>query len=222
MAEYLTVPARNLVPLGDADPVAAAPLSDAGLTPYHAIKQAMPVLEGGGKFALVIGLGGLGQMAVQLLTTMTAATVIATDMKAEAMAKAEGYGATTVPGGPDQAAAIRDLTDGKGVDAVFDFVGASPTITSGMSVVALQGRVTVVGIADGAYEWRFLQVPYEAALVSTYWGTIADLHEVAALYRAGAIKPDVEYFSLDDALDAYRKLQNGELSARAVVVPHGR
>jgi alcohol dehydrogenase, propanol-preferring len=41
MAEYLVAPARNLVPLGDADPVAAAPLSDAALTPYHAIKAAL-------------------------------------------------------------------------------------------------------------------------------------------------------------------------------------
>ena len=60
MAEYVSVPARNLVPLGDADPVAAAPLADAALTPYHAIKQALPHLAGGGKYALVIGLGGLG------------------------------------------------------------------------------------------------------------------------------------------------------------------
>ena len=49
MAEYVTVPARNLVPLGDADPVAAAPLADAGLTPYHAIKLALPHLAGGGR-----------------------------------------------------------------------------------------------------------------------------------------------------------------------------
>ena len=55
-AEYMTVPARNLVPLGDADPVDAAPLADAGLTPYHAIKLSLPKLAGGGKTALVIGL----------------------------------------------------------------------------------------------------------------------------------------------------------------------
>ena len=89
MAEYVVVPARNLVPLGDADPVAAAPLADAGLTPYHAIKNALPNLAGGGRFALVIGLGGLGQIAVQILTALTGATVIATDMKPDAMERAE-------------------------------------------------------------------------------------------------------------------------------------
>jgi propanol-preferring alcohol dehydrogenase len=222
MAEYLTVPARNLVPLGDADPVAAAPLSDAGLTPYHAIKKSLPALAGGGKHALVIGLGGLGQVAVQILTALTGATVIATDMKEDAMARAAANGAVTVPGGPDQAAAIRELTGGKGVDAVFDFVGAKPTIALAMGVVALKGRVTVVGIANGAYEWNFYGVPYEVELTSTYWGTIEELHEVVDLYRAGQVTPDVTVYALDDALEAYRALEAGELSGRAVVAPHGR
>lgn len=222
MAEYLVAPARNLVALGDADPVAAAPLSDAGLTPYHAIKNSMHKLNGGGKTALVIGLGGLGQLAVQMLIAMTGATVIATDQKADAMERAAARGAKTVPGGEGQAAAIRELTGGRGVDAVFDFVGVAPTVKLAMESVAVLGRVTIVGIAGGTYEWGFYGVPYEAELLSTYWGTIEDLHDVVALYKAGQIEPEVEIYSLDDALDAYRKLASGELSARAVVAPHGR
>lgn len=221
MAEYITVPARNLVPLGDADPVAAAPLSDAGLTPYHAIKLALPQLAGGGKFALVIGLGGLGQIAVQILAALTGATIIATDTKADAMERAAKFGAVTVESGPDQAAKIRELTGGRGVDAVFDFVGAKPTIATAMAVAALKSRVTIVGIANGSYEWSFYTTPYETELTSTYWGTIEELHEVVALYRDGKIVPDVEYFALDDALKAYQKLEDGTLSARAVVAPHG-
>ena len=219
MAEYVTVPARNLVPLGDADPVAAAPLSDAGLTPYHAIKKSLPVLAGGGKHALVIGLGGLGQLAVQILTALTGATVIATDMKEDAMRRAEEAGAVTVPGGDGQADRIRELTGGKGVDAVFDFVGADPTIALAMASVALRGRVTVVGIANGSYTWNFYGVPYEVEMTSTYWGTLEELHEVVALYRDGKITPEVEIFGLDDALEAYRRLEAGELGARAVVAP---
>lgn len=220
MAEYVTVPARNLVPLGDADPVAAAPLSDAGLTPYHAVKLSLPALAGGGKHALVIGLGGLGQVAVQILSALTGATVIATDTREDAMERARKSGAVTVPGGPGQAEAIREATGGKGVDAVFDFVGIDPTIALAMSVVALRGRVTVVGISSGTYAWNFYGVPYEVDLTSTYWGTIEELHEVVDLYRAGQITPDVEIFPLDDALEAYRRLEAGELTGRAVVAPH--
>ena len=220
MAEYVVVPARNLVPLGDADPVDAAPLSDAGLTPYHAIKNSLDKLNKGGATALVIGLGGLGQLAVQMLKAMTGAEVIATDMKEDAMARAGQSGAKTVGGGSDQVAQIRDLTGGRGVDVALDFVGVAPTIKTAMGSVAQGGRVTIVGIAGGQYAWDFFSTPYEAELTNTYWGTIQDLWEVVAMYRAGQLKPEVERFSMDNALDAYRKLQAGEISGRGVVVPH--
>lgn len=220
MAEYMVVPQRNLIPLGDADPVQAAPLSDAGLTPYHAIKLALPNLAGGGRYALVIGLGGLGQIAVQMLTALTGATVIATDMNEDAMRRAEANGAITVPGGDDQVSAIREITGGRGVDAVFDIVGVAPTIKTAQAVVAQGGRMTIIGIAGGVAEWSFFTNPYEATLTNTYWGTIEDLHEVVAMYRAGQIQPEVERFSMDDALEAYRRLEAGELSGRAVVTPH--
>lgn len=221
MAEYMVAPARNLVPLGDdVDPVAAAPLADAGLTPYHAIKRALPYLDKGGSTALVIGLGGLGLVGVQILKALTGATVIATDMKPEAMAEAEKFGAVTVPGGEGQAAKIRELTGGRGVDAVFDFVGAGPTIALGAATVAQRGSLTVVGIAGGEFAWNFFAVPYEVNFSSTYWGTIEELHEVVAMYRAGQIVPAVEKYTLDNALEAYEKLRDGTLSARAVVAPH--
>lgn len=220
MAEYMTVPARNLVPLGDADPVDAAPLADAGLTPYHAIKLALPKLNGAGKTALVIGLGGLGQLGVQILKAITGATVIATDVKAEAMAEAEKAGAITVPGGPDQVEKIRELTGGQGVDAVFDFVGITATIETAQQTVRRQGRITVIGIAGQPVQWDFYSNPYEAELTNTYWGTIEELYEVATLYREGKIKPAVTRYPMDKALDAYRDLQEGKISGRAVVMPN--
>jgi propanol-preferring alcohol dehydrogenase len=219
MAEYMTVPVRNLVALGDADPVAAAPLADAGLTPYHAIRMALPKLAGGEKHALVIGLGGLGLIAVQILKAITGAQVIATDLKPEAMNRARDFGASTVDGGAEQAEQIRALTGGRGVDAAFDFVGAAPTIALAQATVAQRGTIHVVGIAGGTAEWSFFTNPYEATLTNSYWGTIEDLHEVVDLYRAGQIAPDIERFNLDEALEAYRRLRDGELDARAVVVP---
>ncbi|WP_165164672.1 NAD(P)-dependent alcohol dehydrogenase [Corynebacterium qintianiae] len=222
MAEYVVVPARNLVPLGDADPINAAPLADAGLTPYHAIKLALPHLSGGGKYALVIGLGGLGLIGVQILKALTGATIIATDMKEDAMAEAEKLGAITVPGGEGQVERIREITGGKGVDAAFDFVGVGATVGTAMKSVARQGRVTIVGIGNlSPYEWAFLTTPYEAELVNTYWGTVGELHEVVDMYKAGQIVPQVATYSLDQALDAYQLLVDGKVSGRAVIVPHG-
>lgn len=221
MAEYVVVPARNLVPLGDADPIAAAPLSDAGLTPYHAIKLALPHLNGGGKYALVIGLGGLGLVGVQILKALTGATIIATDMKEDAMAEAEKLGAITVPGGEGQVERIREITGGKGVDAAFDFVGVGATVRTAMESAARQSRVTIVGIGNlSPYEWAFLSTPYEAELVNTYWGTVEELHEVVDMYKAGQIVPQVTTYSLDEALEAYQLLVDGKIAGRAVIVPH--
>lgn len=220
MAEYMTVPATNLIPLGDADPVDAAPLADAALTPYHAIRLSMRQLQRGGSSALVIGLGGLGQIAVQILTAITGATVYATDMKEDAMKTAEEAGAIAVPGGEGQTERIRELTGGRGVDAVFDMVGASPTIALAQQVVAQQGRISVVGIANGAATWSFFTNPYEAELTNTYWGTIEDLYEVVDLYKASKIRPQVERYPMDRALEAYQKLVDGTLSGRAVVMPN--
>jgi len=62
--------------------------------------------------------------------------------------------------------------------------------------------------------------PYESTITNTYWGTIADLHEVVDMYRAGQIRPQIQRYSMDIALDAYRDLEAGKLSGRTVVVPH--
>src|ERR1700722_15219685 len=76
MAEYLRVHAtRYLIPLGGLDPREAAPLSDAGLTSYHAVKRSVHLL-GPGSAAVVIGAGGLGQMAIQVLRALRGETTV--------------------------------------------------------------------------------------------------------------------------------------------------
>ena len=221
MAEYVVVPARNLVPLGDADPVQASALADAALTPYHAIKLALPKLNKAGSAALVIGLGGLGLLAVQILKAMTSATVIATDTKESALRQVEKYGATTVPSGDGQVDAIRDLTGGRGVDAVFDMVGVGPTVQTAMASVATQGRVSVVGLgsAGSDYGWQWYKEPYEAELVKTYWGTLPELRELVALLQQGHLEPQYTTYPLAQGLEAYQQLLDGQVSGRAIIAP---
>jgi alcohol dehydrogenase, propanol-preferring len=100
MADYLLVPARFLVPLGDLDPVDSAPLADAGLTPYHAVARALPLLTPSAT-AVVIGVGGLGHLAVQILRAITGSRIVAVDVDPAKLAAAEGYGADeAVPSTP--------------------------------------------------------------------------------------------------------------------------
>ncbi len=221
MAPKLLVPdARLLVPLGDLDPVQAAPLSDAALTPYHAIKRSLPKLVAGSS-AVVIGVGGLGHMAVALLRELTPARIIAVDLDEDRLQLATEIGAhETVKSDEDAADAIRAMTGGLGAELVLDVVGAQPTMDLAAAVVRVLGDLTVVGIGEGVLPLGFFTVPYEASVQTTYWGYATELMELLDLARQGRIEAKVTTFGLDEALDGYAKLAAGELTGRGVVVPN--
>lgn len=220
MAPLMLVPqARWLVPLGDLDPVEAAPLTDAGLTPYHAIKRSLHLLNAGST-AVVIGAGGLGHMAIQILKAMSAAQVVAVDVKQEARDLALSVGADhAVPSDDSAAGAIRELSGGKGVDLALDCVGVDPTIALAAQVTRSMGHATIVGIGGGSFAFGFFTLPYEVSLATTYWGTLPELSEVLDLARRGLITAHVERYSLTDAVSVYDRLHAGEVEGRAVIVP---
>jgi propanol-preferring alcohol dehydrogenase len=219
MAPFMRVHARHLVALDSLSPVEAAPLTDAALTPYHAIKRSMARL-GAGSYAVVIGAGGLGHMAIQILAACTAATVIAVDERPEALALAGHAGAEhTVRAGEDAAAEIESHTRGRGADVVLDIVGADATLALGASVARQLGHLTVVGLGGGTLAFGFFSPRYEVSVASTYWGSLPELMEVIALAERGQIRAQIQEFSLDEAARAYEQLAAGDVHGRAVVVP---
>lgn len=222
MAEYMLVPhARLLLPLGGLDPREAAPLSDAALTPYHAIKRSLGLLVPGST-AVVIGVGGLGHMAVQILRELTPSQVIAVDTSAEKLRLAREVGADeAIEPGEGAAEAILELSHGHGAELVVDNVGADETLALGAKVVRFQGHLTMVGLAGGSFGFGFGTLPFEAQLTLPYWGTAAELMEVLELAKAGKIRAHVERFALERAADAYEKMRAGKLDGRAVICPHG-
>ena len=213
---------RHLVPLGDLDPIDAAPLSDAGLTPYHAIKRSLHLL-GPGSVAVVIGVGGLGHMAVQMLAALTPTTIVAVDERETALEAALRAGAAhrvTAGGSPASVGdVIREVTGGRGADVVLDFVGVDSSLALGALVVRSLGHLTIVGIGGGTLPVSFFSIAYEASVATTYWGSVTELMEVVALAQTGRIAPQVHRFSLDDAMKAYDAMEHGELDGRAVIVP---
>ena len=226
MAEYVRVPAKQLLRIGDLDVAQAAPLTDAGLTPYHAVQVSGELLQPGAT-CVVIGVGGLGHLAIQILAATTAVRVIAVDMKDEALKLAKHIGAHyAIKSDADAAAQIRELVGPPpgGADVVLDFVGANPTLTLGALVVATGGRLTLVGLAGGSVKISpnavgQTGIPFEARIVIPFWGTRAELAEVIALARAGRISAHIEKFPLSNAPVAYEKMQAGKLQGRAVVLP---
>lgn len=222
MAEYVLVPSsRHVLPIGDLDPAEAAPLADAALTPYHAVKESLPLL-GPGTTAVVIGIGGLGHLAVQLLRALTPATVVAVSRRDESLALAREAGAHhTVRATADGAADVRGLTAGRGAELVVDCVGSNETLQLAAASAATAGRVKVLGTSPGMLPFHTFALPLECSISVGFWGGLPELAEVVALAATGAIRTNVERFALDEVGEAYGRLADHGLCGRAVVVPAG-
>ncbi len=120
-----------------------------------------------GSTAVVIGTGGLGHVAIQLLRALTSARVIALDVSEDKLRLARQVGAhDTVLSDAHAAQAVRDLTGGIGAEAVFDFVGADPTVRTAGAVAAVEGEVAIVGIGGGSLPVGFGHLPFEVSVNS--------------------------------------------------------
>ena len=208
------------MPLGRLDPRTAAPLTDAALTPYHAIKRALPLLVPG-SVAVVIGVGGLGHMGIQLLKALTAARVVALDISPEKLKFAREVGADeTFSSDEASVKEIRErLTRGQGAEVVLDFVGSDATVALAAKLARSLGQVTVGGLAGGHLHWGFGAMPFDSQLTIPYWGTTVELMEVLALAETDRIKLHVETYPLKDAAMVYEKLKAGTIRGRAVLTP---
>jgi propanol-preferring alcohol dehydrogenase len=222
-AEFLLVPhERYLVPLSSLTPTQAAPLTDAALTPYRAIKKALALLEPD-LHVLVIGLGGLGQYGVKLLRVLTGCPIIVVDVAASKLQLARDMGADHVVDGnnPDAAAEIRELTKGRGVSASFDFVGTDATLDLAVRSTRSLGKVSQIGLAGGAARLKPLDNSrFEVQFEATLWGTIKELREVIALAENGRLTPiPIEVSPLERINDVYSRLKRGAIAGRAVIAP---
>jgi alcohol dehydrogenase, propanol-preferring len=222
MADYMLVPdARYLLPLPDGlTPAEAAPLTDAGLTPYHAIRRSLPKL-GPESTAVVLGVGGLGHLAVQILKATSSAKVIALDTRSDALEIAMSLGADAAFEADDTAARdVRVTTGGRGADLVLDCVGSDTTLALAAACTRTLVDLTLLGVAGGSMAFSFLALPYEVSVQSVYWGSRSELVEVLELASRRLIHPLVTTYPLDRALDGYRALAAGDVRGRAVMIPN--
>jgi propanol-preferring alcohol dehydrogenase len=219
-APYVLVPeARFLVPIGDLDPVAAAPLTDAGITTYSAVKPALPAIFPGST-AVVIGVGGLGLYAVQFLRLLTSARVVAVDSTEARLRLAREYGADdVVTSGPNAAQEIRELSGGMGAIFILDCVGVNATLATGVAALSWRGRLTRVGAGGGSAPFDFFKVPPGAQFTTSLNGGSIALMEVVQMAALGRLKILVDRYPLSAAKKGYDDFESGRLVGRSVLVP---
>lgn len=220
-AEAMLVPhPRHLVAIGTLDPARAAPLADAGLTPFRAVRRAEPWLKAGSR-VLLIGCGALGQFALQLLRLLPQnggeLLVGVRELNPRRLERATELGADIALLDGD-AQMTREALGGP-ADVVLDFVGAEPTLALAAEVVAPDGLVLLVGEAGGTIPFGFASPPVEAWLTTAAWGSARELREVVRLARRGRLRWDVETVPLVEAAAAHQRLRTGDVEGRLVLVP---
>jgi NAD+-dependent secondary alcohol dehydrogenase Adh1 len=219
-AQYMRTSERGVVRLpAGVSPVDMAPHADAGLAAYRAVRKAASTLSAGDS-AAVLGAGGLGHIAIQLLKHLTPADVIAVDISEEALELAQELGADhTVKGGEAAVEAVRDISGG-GVRAVLDFVGDDETPRQAIGMLRRGGSYFLVGYGGDINIPTTTIVANELSIAGNLMGTHAELQELIWLAAAGEVKLRTRRYPLDDINTAVEDLRSGHLVGRAVILPN--
>jgi NAD+-dependent secondary alcohol dehydrogenase Adh1 len=218
-ADYVLVAERSLLTLpAGVEPVDVAPHADAGLTAYHAVRR-LAHLAVPGSTAAVIGIGGVGHLALQLVRELGSSTVIAVDSDERRRRLADELGADEVVDGAGAVDAVRDLTGGRGADLVFDFVGTQETHDAAAAMLARGGTFSVIGYGGTVAVPSIALVANEQSVVGNLVGTWVDLWELLQLHATGRLVLRTEVHRLDSVNDVLEKLRAGEVDVRAVLVP---
>jgi len=219
MAEYLLTSARCCVKLDPStQPKDVAALADAGITAYHAVRKALPLLYPGTS-AVVIGAGGLGHIGIQCVAALTAADLVVVDRNPDALKLAEQLGAAhTVVADGNHVAAVQELTKG-GAHVVFDFVAEQGAENEGWAMTRRAGSYYVIGYGGELHIPTLDVIGTERNVIGNIVGTYNDLAELMVLAQAGKVTLHTRTYPLAQAPEALADLDAGRVRGRAILVP---
>ncbi|MDB4597863.1 NAD(P)-dependent alcohol dehydrogenase [Candidatus Pseudothioglobus singularis] len=219
-AEALKTSVRNIVKLPQTlIPKEVAAYADAGLTAYRAAKKASRHLLPGQK-CVVIGSGGLGHIGIQVLRSMCAADIIVVDPSDLSLSLAESCGADAlVKADGNEVQKVLELTNGRGAEAVLDFVAERGTTAKGLAMTRDMGSYYVIGYGEDINVSAFEMITTEKNIIGNLVGTWAELTELMELANRGHVHLATQEFSLENANEALQALNGGKVKGRAVLVP---
>ena len=220
MADYLLTSARACVKLDSSTrPQDVAALADAGITAYHAVRKAIPLLYPG-TTCVVIGAGGLGHIGIQCLSALTATRIVVVDKNPDALKLAEQLGAHhTVVADGNQVAAVTELTAGAGADVVLDFVAEEGAEHDGWRMTGRAGSYYVIGYGGVVHIPTLDIISTERNVVGNIVGTYNELAELMVLAQQGKVTLHTRTYPLDQAAEAIADLDAGRVRGRAILVP---
>lgn len=228
-AEQIAIPAASAIKIPDSiDPVQASNLLVAHGTAHHALKQ-RAMLAPGENLVVLGAAGGTGLAAVQIGKAM-GANVIAAASSDEKLELARSYGADATINYSNEAIkdAIREHTNGRGADVIYDPVGGD-LFDSSVRAMARNGRYLVIGFASGTIP-KFpvnLALVKEFSVVGVYWGTFtkeepavftANMQELLDWYQRGTVAVEVDrIFDLKDTSAALAYVMDRHVKGKVAI-----
>jgi NAD+-dependent secondary alcohol dehydrogenase Adh1 len=220
MAEYLLTSARACVKLDPStQPKDVAALADAGITAYHAVRKALPLLYPG-TTCVVVGAGGLGHIGIQCLAALTSTRIVVLDRNPDALALATELGADeAVVTDGSHVEQVLELTGGAGAEVVIDFVAEQGAELDGPRMLRRAGSYFVIGYGGTVSIPTIDIISTEINVVGNLVGTYNDLAELMVLAQADKVTLHTKTYPLASALDAFADLDTGNVRGRAILVP---
>ncbi|KIE59013.1 zinc-dependent alcohol dehydrogenase [Methylacidiphilum kamchatkense Kam1] len=209
-AEFVVGKEDFLYPIPDSLSAAeAAPLFCPGITAFHAIQKAGPLV---GKRVAIFGIGGVGHMAVQF-ACLAGATVIALSRNPKHLQIAKELGAHDCIDANDSQR-LEKLKKEADIDCAVVFAPSNAVAQQAISLVKPGGKI-VLGVNALLGEFSFVE---EKVILGTVIGPREEMKEVLRLAAEGKIKAISQIFTLEQAPEALLKLKKGEILSRAVLV----
>ena len=218
-AEYLLTNERALIKLNEnVVPLDVAPMADAGITAYRVAKRAARILDPG-SYCVVLGVGGLGHIAMQCLRELCSTRIIAVDSSPGARDLAKELGAyRVVDSGPNVLEEVKELTGG-GAHAVIDFVAELGAEQLCWQMLRRGGTHFVVGYGGKIEVPTVHMIMNEISIAGSLVGNYLELVELMELNAQGRVNMSFREYSLDNINTALTDFKNRSFVGRGVIVP---
>ena len=227
MSDYMVVPQQNLVKIDPDYALEKAALVGCGVTTGVGAVLNTAKVEPGSSVA-VIGTGGVGLNAIQGAVLAQAEKIIAVDIAEKKLDFAKSFGATDVVNAAEvnPVEAVRELTNGRGVDYAFEVIGNPKTIAQAYQMTRAAGTAVIVGMAHHQKEFSIPAqhfVASERRVIGSFYGSCqprVDMPKLLNLYTEGKLKLDeliTKHYRLDQINEAFADMEAGE-NARGVIL----
>ena len=219
-AEFVIIPHyKFLIKVSKLNLDEIASLACSGLTSFTSIQKAniLPHHK-----LVIMGVGGLGLMAVQLARSITNSTIVCIGRNNEKLSTAQRLGADYIINSTESDIESEIFSINKtGVDCVIDFINSPSTANTSMKILKKCGRLILVGLFGGSMNLSLPTIPLKSITIEgAYTGNYNSLTQLLELAKRGVVKPLIsKKYQLHEVNTAFNDIKTHKVIGRSVIAP---